>query len=141
MAPLRDLALVVGATARVTRFFTSDTLGYWLAVEPARRWANFHERSLEHPDGQPTLEWGQNARTVEAREHTLRMEPDPDNGWRSKLVSGLDCPHCVGTWVGYAAIGSYLFARRWPATLAVWRFLAAGLGLNYVTGHVSSRID
>lgn len=141
MTPLPDLALIVGATARMTRFFTSDTLGYWLAVEPARRWANGHERSLEHPDGEPMMVWGDSLRTREAREYTLRMEPDPENGWRSKLVSGLDCAYCVGTWVGFAAIGSYLVARRRPATLGVWRFLAAGLGLNYVTAHVSSRID
>src|SRR5690606_39896638 len=69
------------------------------------------------------------------------QEFSPDHGWRSKLVSGLDCPFCVGTWVGFAAIGSYLIARRRPAPLAVWRFLAAGLGMNYMVGHVCSRID
>ena len=141
MAHFPDLALVVGATARMTRFITTDTLGGWLLYDPAVRWANFHERSLEHPDGQPTNVWKQNARTAEAREHTLNLEPDPDKGWRSKLVTGLTCPFCAGTWIGFAAIGSYRIARRRPATLAAWRFVASGLSLNYLVGHVASRID
>lgn len=116
----------------MTRFFTTDTLGGWLVTDPAQKWAQRHEAPARE---QTQMVGGRLERVA------VPDEFSPDHGWRSKLVSGLDCPYCVGTWVGFAAIGSYLIARRWPATLAVWRFLAAGLGMNYVVGHVSSRID
>lgn len=116
----------------MTRFFTTDTLGGWLVTDPAQKWAQRHEAPARE---QTQMVGGRLERVA------VPDEFSPDHGWRSKLVSGLDCPYCVGTWVGFAAIGSYLIARRRPATLAVWRFLAAGLGMNYVVGHVSSRID
>lgn len=126
MKPL-DLALVLGATARLTRFITTDTLGEWVIDRPLRMWANRSERYAAHLSPvDPVL---------------LEGEVDPEAGPRSKAVSGLECPFCVGTWVGYAALASYLLARRRPATLGLWRFLAAGLSLNYAVGHISSRID
>lgn len=117
----------------MTRFFTTDTLGGWLVTDPAQKWAREREAPREE---ETVMLWG-----AKVERRSVLEEFSPDHGWRSKLVSGLDCPYCVGTWVGFAAIGSYLIARRRPATLAVWRFLAAGLGMNYVVGHVSSRID
>lgn len=119
MRHLTDLALVVGATLRATRFITTDSLGYWSIVRPARRWAHGHDDPTRTGDD----------------------APDPDAGWRSKLVSGLDCPFCVGYWLGAATLGSYWLARRSPGTLAAWRAVASTLALNYLTGHVSARIE
>lgn len=62
-------------------------------------------------------------------------------GWRTHLVGGLQCPFCVGFWLGLGVIGSYAVVRDKPKALAAWRFLAAGLSMNYVVGHVSSRLD
>lgn len=69
-----------------------------------------------------------------------RNGADP-GGWAARAALGLQCPFCVGTWLGFATLASYLIARRSRATLALWRFVAGGLSLNYLVGHVSSRID
>lgn len=59
-----------------------------------------------------------------------------------RLADGAGCPFCVGFWVSLATVGSYsLASRRSPATLHLWRVVAAALTVNYVTAHVSSRLD
>lgn len=40
-------ALMIGATLRLTRLVTTDTLGKWLIVEPARAWAERHWKEDE----------------------------------------------------------------------------------------------
>ena len=54
-------------------------------------------------------------------------------GWRNELVSGLECPFCIGFWVG-------LIVLALPDNRLV-RWVLRGLALNYVVAHVSSRID
>lgn len=58
-----------------------------------------------------------------------------------RLADGVECPFCVGQWVCFSVLGGYALARRRPATLAAWRFVATGLTVNYLTAHLSSRID
>lgn len=113
-----DILRIFGGTARLTRFITADTLGFWTLVTPARRWASLNEE-----------------------EHVSEEEPRPDAGWRSKLVSGLDCPFCVGFWVGALVLVSYSIARRSSLTLALWRGVMDALSLNYIVGHVVSKLD
>lgn len=122
-----DLILLLGATARMTRFLTTDTLGEWLIARPARAWANRAEKYAAHLGPvDPIL---------------LEEDVDTEAGPRSKAVSGLDCPYCCGAWVSFAALASYLLARRHRATLGLWRLAAGGLTLNYCTAHLSARID
>ncbi len=107
-----DISLVALATARLTRFVTTDSLGEWLIRKPAYRWAKYDPE----------------------------YAPEEGNR-RQEIVSGLDCPYCVGTWVGYSVLASWGLARHNKNTHRAWRFVAGGLALNYVIGHVSSRID
>lgn len=58
-----------------------------------------------------------------------------------RYADGLYCPFCVGFWVCLAGVSTYSVARRRPATLAAWRVVAGALSLNYLTGHVSARLD
>lgn len=58
-----------------------------------------------------------------------------------RYADGLDCPFCAGFWVSLLVTSSYTLSRRRPATLAAWRIVAAALTANYVTGHVSARLD
>lgn len=122
-------ALVAGATLRLTRFLTTDKLGAWLVADPARDWAWGPESAAR-------------ARRREAREGLapVAVTDDPIT-WQARLVSGLDCPYCVGTWVGFAALAAEVATRRHPRARAVARFLALGLTLNYVVGHVSAALD
>jgi hypothetical protein len=64
-----------------------------------------------------------------------------DNAHLDRLYTGVACPFCVGTWIGYGTLASYAVFRRSPVTLSAWRFVTAGLALNYVVGHVGSRLD
>ena len=64
--------------------------------------------------------------------------------WRTKLVSGLSCPICVGFWLTGLVVLS-LAVMGGPAaegTLAlVWQYVALAFTLNYVAGHISARMD
>ncbi|QGJ95237.1 hypothetical protein QDA11_gp17 [Microbacterium phage Jayden] len=126
--------LLLLATARATRFITSDMLGEWTVVGPLKRWAARrevpadlradlerrldHERERDEPTANPPQKWG----------------------WRSKMVKGLDCPFCVGFWIGGVILLGEATIGRSPLR-PLWRFGIAMLGLNYLVGHISSRID
>lgn len=122
------------ATLRLTRLITSDALSEWLVVDPAVRWAVHHDGGLDphstapHEPGTP-------------KEELAHAQVHPDWGWRSKLVTGLECPHCIGFWIGAATLATGALAEKHPAALAVFNAVAGSLGLSYVTGHVSQRLD
>jgi hypothetical protein len=119
LTPITDAALVLGATMRLTRLITSDDIGLWYVKGPAYQWAIRH-----HP--------------------LPAVGDDPDEWtphWRDRLVSGLDCPHCVGYWVGAAVLGSYLVARRSRPFAAAWRFVAGTLTLNTLATTIGGPLD
>lgn len=106
---LTDVLLIAGATARLSRLVTTDFIGAWWIKDPVDRAMERYEES--HPG-----------------------EPEP---WWWKYRAGLDCPYCVGFWIGTGVLASYAVAGR----SRFWRFGAGALALNYVVAHVSSRID
>lgn len=121
---------------RLSRFITSDKLGDWLIVRPAQEWAIRHE-------GAPTPE-----PEFVIREGVALTNPnypgqavDEENGWRSKLVSGLECPFCAGFWAGAALLAADMALPERGAARAVFTWGTRALALNYVAGHVSSRLD
>lgn len=64
----------------------------------------------------------------------------PHSRW-ARYVEGLTCPFCVGFWICCAVVLS-LYLVGGPGDAADWwRWLAGAFALNYVTGHVSSRLD
>lgn len=61
-------------------------------------------------------------------------------GW-AKYVEGLTCPFCVGFWIGCAALISlWLVGGPGDADLW-WRYATGAFALNWVVGHVASRLD
>ena len=97
-----DVALILGASARLTRFITVDDLGQWWIREPLYR--RFVNTSAE------------------------------------KYLIGLHCPHCAGFHASLVVIATYALARLLHL-LPVWRVVAGALAVNYVTAHVSERLD
>jgi hypothetical protein len=121
------LILTFLATLRLTRFVTTDYLGHWMIVQPARRWALWEFHQVRHAPAEVIdEEWNQAEVFVTKRQ---------------KLVKGLDCPFCVGFWIGAAVLLSLAIARAVPPLLPVWRFVMSALALNYVTAHISARVD
>jgi hypothetical protein len=84
--------LVLGLAAkRLTRLVTTDWIGEWLLVRPAKKWARKH-------DGLMNV----HQLTVIQADGTVI---DPTKGyWRTKLTSGLDCDWCVGVWAAALAV-------------------------------------
>ena len=136
--PLERLAWIgvaALATARLTRFFTSDKLGEWLIVGRVKRWAARREVPADlAADLERRFE-------EEVSQGRAVGSPPARWGWRSKLVSGLDCPHCVGMWIGLLVLIGQTIAPRIPVVRTLWKFTIGALALNYLVGHVSSRID
>lgn len=90
-----SLRLVEGLTfalaaKRLTRLITTDWIGEWLVVRPAKKWAYDREGLVDIHMGTVLVEDG--------------ILVDPTKGfWRTKLTSGLDCDWCVGVWAAAAA--------------------------------------
>lgn len=111
-----DVLLVLGLTLRLTHLVIADDLGKWFVQEPANRWAG---------DG-----WRWN----DAEEE---LEPTT---WKAKLVSGLDCPWCIGFWIGclclltLALVGGPGHAAEW------WRWIAGAFTVNYICAHSGARL-
>ena len=122
--------LVLGlATARLTRLMTSDHIGEWFLVGP------FRKHALE-------------AETAAIRAGA-ESSPNYPASWQMKVIHGLDCPFCVGFWLGLVTLASAGAAdlaatrggRAGRGAQRLWRWLMSGLALNYVVGHVSARLD
>ena len=124
------------ATARLSRFLTTDKLGDWLIVRPAQAWAIRHEGA---PPPEPEFV---------TREGVTLTNPnypgqvvDEENGWRSKLVAGLECPFCVGFWLGAGVLAADAALPERGVARGVFDLGTRALALNYVVGHTSSRLD
>ncbi len=111
-----DIALLLGFTLRLIRLVVIDDLGGWLIREPAQRWV-------------------------------MRRAEKSGRDWARtkayKLVSGLDCPFCVGFWLAALTMASLLVAGGPGADGSlsmVWRVVAGVFTLNWVAAHVGSRL-
>ena len=110
-----DLALAVGASARLSRLVITDDIGRWWVKEPVDRAMDaYAEREI----------WA-----------SANVGQDPREPWWWKYRSGLDCPFCVGFWLGAGVLAS-----RAVLPEKVWRFGSGALALNYVAAHLGSRL-
>lgn len=128
---IADAVLAAGAAARLTRFVVVEDLGGWLIREPAQRWA---DRPCPACQGPTTRE------TVNMVCQTCGRDylQDHPTSRRHKLVSGLDCPFCVGTWLHIAAQASTALLPASGRLRSVWRVVAAGLTASYLLAHLGA---
>lgn len=107
-----DALLVTGLALRATRLVTTDQIGERYVQRPAYELARKH---LDTHGAPPSWDW---------------------------LRDGLGCPYCVGYWLGVGALVSERATRNAPGPVrGSWRLLAGSFTLNYVVGHLSSRLD
>lgn len=105
--PMRliDTSLAVLAAARLSRLVITDDIGRWWIREPVDR-------------------------AMDAYAETAEIEP-----WWWKYRSGLECPFCVGFWLGGAVLVGHAALPR-----PMWRAAAGALALNYVASHIGARL-
>lgn len=121
-----NLLLTLLATLRLTRFITSDYLGHWWIVQPARRWAVFGTSLYHTLPESIDAEWAENEPTTP----------------RQKLVKGLDCGYCVSPWLFGGILIAQALVRFLPAPFGiVLRWLLTTLAGSYVVGTVWNRLD
>lgn len=115
------------AALRLTRLITTDKLPEMLVLS----------------------RWRTAANRAEAVEVNRRLRKDPKSVERydpampvtvsARFMAGLDCPFCIGFWIGLALI---VLVAVTPKTLRpVLNVVLGALGLNYLVGHVSKKID
>lgn len=122
-----DCLLALGLTLRLVRLAVFDDLGKWYLVYPAQRWLVNHERS-QGVGGE-----------YRAHEFNGTVVAEP-LGWRQRLVAGVDCPWCIGFWIGVAVLAS-LWLVGGPGDAAEWwRWTAGAFTLNYVAAHLGPRL-
>lgn len=127
--------LALLAAMRLSRVILVDDIGLWYVRGPASLWAINHESSLPPI---PEVEPQHLDEVVD-----LREEEAPTLGWRSRLVAGLNCPFCVGWWIGALVLLSLALVGGpdSESTAAnIWRWVAGAFALNYVAAHLGSRL-
>lgn len=106
---ISDTILVVGATLRLIRLVVSDDLVQWWVKDP------LEDRAKAQMD-----------RTNEIPK------------WY-RYLSGLNCPFCVGTWIGFGVLGVSAMTRD-TGLERPWRFVMSGLTLNEISAHLGLRL-
>lgn len=118
---LSDIALATLATARLSRLVITDKLGHWWIQEPvARAMSDYAAHEI-------------------ARAAEEDRDPVEPAWWRYE--QGLQCPWCVGFWLGAGVLTAGAIATRRPGIArTAWRLGAGSLALNYVTAHLGSHL-
>lgn len=141
-----ETALSALAAGRLTRFVTQDWLGEWLIARPVKRWAEGYElKAMEERERfhETICEGRQGPEAVaDHKECTPLADYNPHDPitWQAKVASALDCPFCIGFWIGLGILAVNT-ATAGTRLAGPWRGLKTALALNYVVGHVSARID
>lgn len=133
------------AVLRMTRFVTTDALGDWWFVQPAERWAARHEDNnrkativtIQEMQGKPMTVGA----TMFIQDKVDQLEQDDPMSWQARLVSGLSCPFCVGFHLTWAMIVLTLLTVTVPVLSIIWHVILAALAVNYVTAHISAKLD
>jgi hypothetical protein len=61
--------------------------------------------------------------------------------WWTKYLDGLQCPFCVGFWIGLVGLLTLILVGGPGHADLWWRYLAGAFALNYVVGHVAKNLD
>jgi hypothetical protein len=152
--PMRRAASVgvlVLATVRIVRLVTTDKLPEQLVIRHVRDWRD--RREVEVREQMSEVIRRSEARAAHSPQQcdairqvnvkwAQRIDSTEPLTVAGLIVEGLDCPFCVGFWIGGAVLVGEAVTRRAPSPVrAAWRLLTGALALNYVTGHLSSRLD
>lgn len=139
--------LVFGGTLRLTRLIVVDSIGGWFVRDVAQRWADRKEKArrtaiitvaqnVEASGDEPTP-----GAQLWLNEQLRKLDSDDPISWQARLVSGLYCPFCIGFWLGAIVLVLTVILVPLAHVGIVWVAFLALLTLNYIVGHISSRLD
>lgn len=114
-----DLLLLLGLTARLTLFVTTDSLGGLLLRDPLDAWAYRGKTK------------GSGSFYVESERYSSK---------RHYWVSGIYCPWCVGFWIGAAALLSLYLVGGVGSASEAWRLVAGVFTLNLIVAPLSGAL-
>lgn len=115
-----DVLLVLGFTLRLARLVITDDVGLWAVRGPASLWAQRHDSEPYASPDEVGSVWVPR--------------------WRSKAVSGLLCPFCVGFWLGCVVLASLWLLGGPGHAPDWWRYLSGVFTLNWCAAHIGSRL-
>lgn len=141
-----DLLLVTGATMRLTRVIVSDDIGQWWIKDPLDAWMHGHSARDAAPTLPEVCSCAGAFVTSKGVHYCPRHGETPPASPRDRMrfhkyLSGLECPACVGFWVGAGVLTTYALSKRNRRALAAWRFIAGALALNVVVTETGKQID
>lgn len=139
-----DIALTFGLYLRLTRLVVRDDLGQWYIVNPVQRWADPVAALVEDGRALASRRDDLIAQGVDPQALTTPIspmyDPEPGTGWRSKIAAGIDCPWCVGFWIGCATLASLYLAGGPGDAVDAWRWVAGAFSMNYLGAHLGTRL-
>lgn len=112
------VVLALGASMRLTRLVVADDIGKWWVKDPVdRAMTRYAEKAIEEagPDG------------------------EPEQPWWWKYRSGLDCPFCIGFWIGTGVVAVDHLTKGTRMEGPV-RIVGEMLALNEAAAHIGARL-
>lgn len=75
------------------------------------------------------------------RRYAEASEGDRPYTLEQKISHGLNCPYCVGTWIGIGTFAVAALASRHDTTKRLFTTLASGLTASFLTGVIINQLD
>lgn len=114
-----DLFLLLGLTARLTLFVTTDSLGALLIRDPMEAWAR---------------------RGLPFKGKTFYVGEESYYSRRDYWVSGIYCPWCVGFWLGAATMLSLYIMGGVGSASETWRLVAGIFTINLIVAPLTGAL-
>lgn len=127
---------------RLTRFIVVDDLGRWTIKGPYQRHASHIEVEAMNREASRI----NHAANEDHRRRLMNRHADAVSGDRpyttaQKISHGLECPYCVGTWVGIGTFALAALASRNTTSKRVFTTLASGLTASFLTGAIINHME
>jgi hypothetical protein len=127
---------------RLTRLVVTDDLGQWWVKDPLDQWMHQHPKLSDVTDHDHELREFRSFANLPYKKCTICGELDGTTYPRVRFhryLGGLECPYCVGFWIGAGVLASHSIAKR-TGMIGLWRFAARALTLNEAAAHLGIKI-
>lgn len=135
-------SITFGMALRLTRFIVVDDLGRWTVKGPYQR----HAVEVEAEAIRRETSRINHAANEGHRARLVARHADAVTGRRpyttaQKISHGLECPYCVGTWVGIGTFALAAVASRHDTSKRMFAIVASGLTASFLSGAIINHLD